>query len=147
MQIILKKEIEKLGKGGEVVSVRDGFARNFLFPQGLALPASAANLKIVEQEKRRTLYRQEKEKKVAQDLAQKISSTSCTITVQAGQDGKLYGSVTNQDIAQAYKLEGINVDRRKIELPQLIKEVGVFKITIKLHPEVTAGAKVWIVKE
>lgn len=147
MQIILKKQIEKLGKAGEVISVRDGYARNFLFPQGLALPASAVNLKIIEQEEKRMLLRQEKQKKELQDLAGKISSTSCTITVQAGPDGKLFGSVTNQDIAQAYKLEGINIDKRNIELPQPIKEVGVFKISVRLHPEITAQAKLWIVKE
>jgi large subunit ribosomal protein L9 len=147
MDIILKKDIEKLGKAGELVSVKDGFARNLLLPKKLALPASAANLRIMEQEKKKALHRQEKEKKEAQDLAQKISSTSCTITVQAGQDGKLYGSVTTQDIAQAYQSEGINIDKRKIELPQAIREVGVFKINVKLHPDVLAEAKVWVVKE
>lgn len=147
MKVILKKDIARLGKSGEVVSVKDGFARNYLLPQGLAFLASAANLKMVEQEKKRSLLHQEKEKEQAQDLAQKISSISCTISVQAGQDGKLFGSVTSQDIAQAYKLEGLNIDKRKIELTEPIKEVGVFKINIKLHPEVTAEAKIWVVKE
>lgn len=147
MQLILKKDIEKLGKAGEVVSVKKGFARNFLLPQGLALPATPANLKIVEQEKSRVFLRQEKEKKEAQELANKISSTSCTIAAKVGQDEKLYGSVTTQDIAQVYKLEGIDIDKRKIELLEPIKEVGVFKINIKLHPDVTAEAKVWVVKE
>ncbi len=143
----MKKDIEKLGKASEVVSVSRGYARNFLLPKGLALLATGTNLKIVEQERKKLVLRQEKEKKEAQDLAQRISSSSCTITVRAGQDGKLYGSVTNQDIAQAYKLEGINIDKRKIELPQPIKEVGVFKINVRLHPEITAQAKVWVVKE
>ncbi len=147
MQVILKKAIEKLGKEGEIVSVSRGFARNFLLPKGFALPATGANLKIVEQGRKKVALRQEKEKKEAEELAQKISSSSCTITVRAGQDGKLYGSVTNQDIAQAYKLEGINIDKKKIELPQPIKEVGVFKIDVRLHPEVNAQAKVWVVKE
>jgi len=147
LEVILKEAIDKLGKAGDVVSVKRGYARNCLFPKGLALAASPANLELVEQEKKRILYRQEREKKEAQDLAQKISSSSCTITLQAGQDGKLYGSVTSQDIAQAYKLEGINIDKRKIEFTQPIKEVGVFKIEIRLHPEVTAQAKIWVVKE
>lgn len=147
MKIILKKDMERLGKAGEIVEVKAGYARNFLFPQNLALLASLSNLKIVDQEKKRLAFQQEKEKNQAQELAQKVSSVSCTITVQAGEDGKLYGSVTNQDIAQAYKLEGINVDKRKIELSQPIKEVGVFKIKVKLHPEVTAEGKVWVVKE
>lgn len=147
MDVILKKTIEKLGKAGEVVSVKAGYARNFLFPQGLALRASAVNRKVIEQEAKRLSQRQEQQKKEAQDLAQKISAASCTITVQAGQDGKLYGSVTTQDIAEAYKAEGMNIDKRKIELPEAIKEVGVFKINVKLHPEVTAETKVWVVKE
>ncbi|MBL7084819.1 MAG: 50S ribosomal protein L9 [Candidatus Omnitrophica bacterium] len=147
MQVILKKDIEKLGRAGEIVSVKDGYARNFLLLQNLALLASAANLKVVEREKEKALARREKEKQQAGELANKIASLSCTITMQAGPDGKLYGSVTNQDVAQAYKAEGIDIDKRKIELPQPIKEVGVFKINVKLHPEITAQAKVWVVKE
>jgi len=147
MQVILKKDIEKLGKAGEVASVKKGFARNFLFPQALALPATSANLKVVEQEKKRESLRQEKGKQQAQALGEKLASSSCTITVQAGEEGKLFGSVTVQDIAEAYKLEGIDIDKRKIELPEPIKETGIFKIKVKLHPEVNVEAKVWVVKE
>lgn len=147
MKVILKKDIEKLGKAGEVVSVKDGYARNFLLLKGLALTASTVNLKIVEQEKKKAALRQEKQRQQAEELAQKIASVSCTITVQAGQDGKLYGSVTSQDIAQGYEAEGINIDKRKIELPEPIKEVGVFKINVRLHPEVVVQPKVWVVKE
>ncbi|MBN2096976.1 MAG: 50S ribosomal protein L9 [Candidatus Omnitrophica bacterium] len=147
MKIILKKDIEKLGKMGEVVSVKDGFARNFLLPQNLGLAASAANLKVIELEKKKQLLRQEQEKQEAEKLAQRINAFSCTIAVQGEQDGKLFGSVTSQDIVQAYSAEGIIIDKRRIELPEPIKETGVFKINIKLHPEVTAQAKVWVVKE
>lgn len=147
MKIILKEDIAKLGKAGDSLEVQDGFARNFLLPKKLALAATADNLKVVEQEKQKKLLRQEKEKKQAQDLAQKIASTSCTITVKSGPDGKLFGSITNQDIAQAYQAEGIELDKKKIELAEPIKEVGVFKLNIKLHPEVVAEAKIWVVKE
>ncbi len=147
MKAILKKDIEKLGKTGDLVDVKTGFARNLLFPKGLALPATPINLKLVEQQKTKVRLCLEKEKKKARELADKINSTSCTISVKAGQDGKLYGSITTQDIAQAYKSEGVDIDKRKIELPEAIKEVGVFKIKIRLHPEVTAEAKVWAVKE
>ncbi|MCQ9207793.1 MAG: 50S ribosomal protein L9 [Omnitrophica bacterium] len=147
MQVILKKDVTKLGKAGEVVFVKDGFGRNFLLPKGLALLATDFNLKVVEQEKKKQALRQQEQKRQAQELAQKISAISCTITMQAGQDGKLFGSVTTQDIARAYKAEGINLDKRKIDLPETINEVGVFKINVKLHPEVTAEAKVWVVKE
>jgi len=103
MEIILRKDVQKLGKAGEVISVKTGYARNFLFPQGLALEASANNLKVVEREKDKTLLRQQQQKQQAQGLADKIKSVSCTITVRAGQDGKLFGSVTSQDVAEAYK--------------------------------------------
>ncbi|NQT00202.1 MAG: 50S ribosomal protein L9 [Candidatus Omnitrophica bacterium] len=147
MEIILRKDVQKLGKAGEVISVKTGYARNFLFPQGLALEASANNLKVVEREKDKTLLRQQQQKQQAQGLADKIKSVSCTITVRAGQDGKLFGSVTSQDVAEAYKSEGIELDKRKIELEQPIKEEGVYKIQLKLHPEITAEAKIWVVKE
>ena len=147
MEIILKQDIDKLGKVGEVVEVKDGYARNFLLPKGLGLRANATNLKVVEREKQKALLRLEQEKTEAQALAEKINATSCTVSVEAGQDGKLFGSVTTQDIAQAYKAEGINLDKRKIELEQPIKEVGVFKISIKIHPELNVQAKVWVVKQ
>ena len=147
MQLILKQDIEKLGRAGEVVTVRDGYARNYLLPKGLALAATPVNLKVIAQEKKKSTLLQEQQKKQAEDIAQKITSISCTIAVKAGVDGKLYGSVTSQDIASAYKAEGIDIDKRDIELLQPIKEVGVFKLKVKLHPEVTAQAKVWVVKE
>ncbi len=146
IQIILKKDIEKLGKAGEVLSVREGYARNFLLPKGLALSATASNLKVVEQEKKKASLAKEQQRNLAQALADKISSASCTVSVQAGQDGKLFGSVTTQDIAEAFKAEGVDIDRKKIELTQPIKEVGVFKINIKLHPDITTQTKVWVVK-
>ena len=147
MQVILKKDIEKLGKAGEVTLVKRGFARNFLFPKNLALPATSANVKFIEQEKKKESLHQEKQKQQAQALGEKLSSSSCTITAQAGEEGKLFGSVTAQDIAQAYKLEGIDIDKRKIELPEAIKEVGVFKINVRLHPEVNVETKIWVVKD
>jgi large subunit ribosomal protein L9 len=147
MQIILKKDIEKLGKAGDVVTVKAGYARNFLFPKALALPASPANLEIVEREKSRFVQLEQKKKQKAQELAEKINFSSCTIPVRVGPDGKLFGSVTSHDIVQAYKAEGIEIDKRQVELTQPIKEIGVFKVAVKLHPEVTAEAKVWIVKE
>lgn len=147
MQVILKKDIDKLGKTGAVVAVENGYARNFLLPKGLALPASPANVKVVEAEKKRNALREQKEKHEAQQLAEKISALSCTIAVQAGNEGKLFGSVTNQDIAQALQNEGIEVDKKKIEMPEPLKELGVFKVEVRLHPEVVASAKIWVVKK
>jgi large subunit ribosomal protein L9 len=147
MQVILKKDIDKLGRAADVVSVKDGYARNYLFPRGLALQACPANLRIVGQQKKKEAHLKEQRKNQAQALAAKIASVSCTILVQAGEDGRLFGSVTNQDIAAAFGQEGIDIDRRKIELAEPIKEVGVFKINVRLHPEVAAETKIWIVKE
>lgn len=147
MEVILKKDIQKLGNAGDVITVKAGYARNFLFPHELALCASVENLNVVEQEKKRIALCKEKEKKQAEDLARKISVISCTISVQTGEDGKLFGSVTNQDIAQAYKAEGVDIDKRKIDIPEPIKEAGVFKVDVKLHPEVTVQAKIWVVKK
>ncbi|MFH1245326.1 MAG: 50S ribosomal protein L9 [Candidatus Omnitrophota bacterium] len=147
MQVILKKDIDKLGKTGAVVAVENGYARNFLLPKGFALPASPVNVKIVEAEKKKIALREEKEKREAQQLAEKIGALSCTIAVQAGNEGKLFGSVTNQDVVLALQNEGIEVDKKKIDLPEPIKELGVFKVEIKLHPEVVASVKIWVVKK
>ncbi len=147
MEVILKKDVSKIGKAGDVVEVKKGFARNFLLAQGLALPASAINLKVIEREKEKQKARLEQEKDEMKKMAVQIAEISCTITVKAGEDGKLFGSVTNQDIAAAYRAEGVEIDKRKINLPEPIKEVGVFKVEVKLHPEITAEAKIWVVKE
>ena len=147
MDVILRKDVGKLGKAGEVDSVMTGYARNFLFPQGLALEASAGNLKVVEKEKEKSLLRQQQQKQQAQELADRIQAVSCRITVRAGEDGKLFGSVTTQDIVEAYKSEGIELDKKKIELERPIKEEGVYKIQLKLHPEINAEGKIWVVKE
>ncbi|MFC1631635.1 50S ribosomal protein L9 [Candidatus Omnitrophota bacterium] len=147
MDVILRQDVEKLGKTGDVVSVKDGYARNYLLTRGLALMATSTNLKVVEKERLKVQQQLEQERLKAEKLAERVKSVSCTITVRSGQDGKLFGSVTTQDIAQAYKQEGIDLDRRKIELPEQIKEEGVYKVQLKLHPEVVTEAKIWIVKE
>lgn len=147
MQVILKQDIKNLGTAGDAVSVTNGYARNFLLARGLALLATAANLKIIEKQRQKAKLRQAQEKKQAEELAKKLVSVSCTISMQVGEDDKLFGSVTNQDIANAYKAEGIDIDKRKIEVVEPIKEVGVFKIKIKLHPQVSTEAKVWVIKE
>lgn len=147
MEIILRKDVESLGQSGEVVSVKDGFAHNFLFPKGLAFRKTAGNLKLVEEEKKAQQRRQEKEKRQAEELAKKLSTLSCTVSVQAGADDKMFGSVTNSDIAKVLEDEGIKLDRKTIELPSPIREIGVFQVPVKLHPEVKVNLKVWVVRE
>lgn len=147
MKIILKQNVETLGKMGDTIEAKEGYVRNYLIPKGLALEANDKNLKIIEREKQELLKKKEKEKKDAQILAEKIKNSSCTITVEAGLDDKLFGVVTNHDIAKAYEQEGLIVDKRLVELKEPIKELGVFYVPIKLHPEVIAEAKVWVVKK
>lgn len=147
MKVILIEDVEKLGSMGDIVQVKDGHARNFLFPKNLAKAATDSNLKMVEEIKRKKALALEKKKKEAEDLKEKLSLASCTISVEAGDDDKIFGSVTGQDIAQAFEQEGFSIDRRKVILEEPIKKLGVYHIAIKLHPEVTCEAKVWVVKK
>jgi len=146
MKVILTKDIEGLGKVGEVVKVKDGHGRNFLIPKGLAKVAISSNLKVIEEEKKKLLRLKEKEKEKARELAEKISKVSCTISAQAGQDDKLFGTVTTEAIAKVCEGEGIKIDKRDIRLDEPIKKLGVYQAAVKVHPGVTATLKVWVVK-
>jgi large subunit ribosomal protein L9 len=147
MQIVLKEDIDKLGRRGEVVKVADGYARNFLLPLGKALPATPGNLKVIEREKRRYVVRQSKEKEESDALSGRIQALSLTLVRKVGESDVLYGSVTSGDIAEALSKEGIVVDKRRIQLQEPIKSLGIYTVPIRLHPEVTAEVKVWVVKE
>jgi len=147
MQIVLKEDIEKLGRRGEVVKVADGYARNYLLPLGKALPATDGNLKVIEREKRRYVVRLTKEKEENQAVASRIQALSLTLVRRVGESDVLYGSVTSADVAEALAKEGVVVDKRRIQLGDPIKSLGIYTIPIRLHPEVTTEVKVWVVKE
>lgn len=147
MKVILLEDVKNLGKGGESVSVADGYARNFLIPRKLALGASPAALKVYENEAKARVKKREREKKEAQALAEKIGGLSLTIARIAGEDDKLFGSVTNGDIAESLAKEGFKVDKRDIDLPEPLKALGIFEVPVALHPEVKAQVKVWVVKQ
>ena len=147
MKIILRDDQEKLGKRGEVVEVASGYARNFLLPRGLAFKATPKNMKLFEEEKRVEAAHKRKEEKEVKELSKKLSEISCTIAVQTGEDEKLYGSVTSLDIAEALAREGFEIDKRKVILDEPIKTLGIYHIPVKLHADVTAEAKVWVVKK
>lgn len=147
MKVILIDDVQKLGSMGDIVQVKDGYARNFLFPRNLAKPASSPNLKIIDEIKKRKISAIAKEKKEAELLKEKLSFVSCTIPVEAGDDDKLFGSVTAQDIARAFEEEGFSMDKRKIALEEPIKKLGVYHVAVELHPEVTGEVKVWVVKK
>lgn len=146
MEIILREDVERLGKSGQVIKVKDGYARNFLILKGLALKATSDNLKRVEEEKRIKAIRKDREKREAQTLAEKLASISCTISVEVQEDGTLYGSVTGADIASALESDGFKIDKKTVLLDEPIRELGIYRVRMRLHPEVTAELKVWVVK-
>ena len=142
MKVILNEEVEKLGKAGDVVTVADGYGRNFLLPRGLATLATARNVKQLDHQKKIVADRQAKLVGGLAKVKQAIERVSVTITAQVGEEGKLFGSVTAMDLAQALAREGIQVDRKKILLPEPIKHVGDTEVEVRLHPEVIAKFKV-----
>jgi large subunit ribosomal protein L9 len=147
MQVILKQDIEKLGKQWDQVKVADGYARNYLIPKGLAMEATPQNLMILKRFQEAEARKKRKELEQAEQIAKKIRSLSCVITRQAGEGDKLFGSVTSIDIANFLEENKIEVDRKKIGLEEPIKSLGVFRVPIKLHPEVIVELKVKVVKE
>lgn len=147
MKVVLRKDLETLGTAGQIVNVKDGYARNFLIPRGIAFEASSKNLSLVDEAKRQAEHRQAREQKVAEDLKEKLSQVSITATVSVGEEDKVFGSVTTQEIARLLGEKGFEIDRRKIMLDEPIKMLGVFEIPIKLHSKVEAKIKLWVVKE
>lgn len=145
MKIILREDVETLGRMGDVVDVSDGYARNFLIPKKKAVEATTKSVGALEHEKRLIADKSRKAKKAIETLAEKINATPITIPVQVGEGGKLFGSVTNKDIAEALFKEGIEIDKRKIQLEDPLKEVGQFTIPIQLHHDVTAHVKLTLV--
>ena len=147
MDIILREDFESLGQAGEVVSVKDGYARNFLIPKGIAYLANEANKKRYENDVKQQAWRLNRDKKMAEELAIKLENVSCTISVQVGEEDKMFGSVTSQNIAEALASQGYEVDKRKILLEDPIKSLGIYSVPLKLHTDVEATVKVWVVKE
>ena len=147
MEVILREDIEKLGGRGDVVKVASGFARNFLLPRRKAVAATESNKKIVEQERQAHLRKDAKVISEAQDLAKLMSSVSVTIHQKAGENDHLFGSVTVSDIAVALEKQGYNIDRKKIHLDEPIKQLGDFKVSVRLHREVSIDVPVHVVKE
>jgi large subunit ribosomal protein L9 len=147
MEVILREDIEKLGARGQVVKVADGYARNFLLPKRLAVPASEANKKIVEQERQAHLRREAKVKADAADLAKLLEGVSVTIAHKAGEQEQLFGSVTAKDIAEALEKQNFTIDRKKIHLEEPIRQLGDFKVPLRLHRDVTVEIALHVVKE
>ncbi len=147
MEVILREDIAKLGNRGEVVKVADGYARNFLLPKRLAVPATEGNKKIIEQERQAHLRREAKEKVDAEDLARMLAGVTVAITQKAGEQDQLFGSVTASDIARALEKQNFTIDRRKIHLDETIKQLGEYKVQVRLHRDVTAEIGVHVLRE
>jgi large subunit ribosomal protein L9 len=147
MEVILREDIKTLGRAGEMVKVKPGYARNYLLPQGLAYEATEGNKKRVAAEGRVRAARDQAERGEAERLAATLSQVSLTLTGKAGEEGKLFGSITSQDIADALGRQGHTVDRRKIELDHPIKTTGSHTVSVRLHPEVHAQVGVSVVPE
>jgi large subunit ribosomal protein L9 len=145
IQVILQHDVDKLGKSGELVRVRPGFARNFLLPRQLAVPATDAAVHRIEHERAVAMAKAEKAKKEAREFAAKLSGLAVKIVQKAGDDGRLFGSVTVKDIGAAVAAAGIEVDRKKIHLTEAIKATGTYEVTVKLASDITATVKVEVV--
>lgn len=147
MQVILRERLENLGDAGEVVDVKPGYARNYLIPQGLAYEASAGNVRRIENE-RAVVQRQAADQlAAARARVGEIEAISLTINARAAQEGRLFGSITTADIADRLAAQGVEVDRRQIELEEPIKSLGVFSVPIRLHSEIRPEIKIWVIKE
>ena len=147
MKVILRQNYEPLGKIGEVVDVKDGYARNYLLPHKIAYTALKGNIQALEEEKKQAAKKTQQELKAAEETATELEKVSVTIPVQVGEEDKIFGSVTAQMIADALKEKSYDIDKRKIEIEETIKTLGIYSVSIKLHPSVSAKIKVWVVRE
>jgi large subunit ribosomal protein L9 len=147
MEVILAEDIPSLGPRGKIVKVSDGYARNYLIPRKLALPATETNRKIIEQKFKQIMLKEAKDKKTAEMLAQQLSTISLTIPKKAGENDLLFGTVTSNEIAEELNKLNIEIDKRKIVLEEPIRRLGIYQIPIRLHKDVTATIKLWIIKE
>ena len=147
MDLILLKDVEKLGKAGEQVTVKGGFGRNYLLPRSLAVAATPGNVRLAQRRKKTQEVKEERKGEEAQKLARRLSSISVTIVKKAGPDDKLFGALTSADIASALEEEGIGVDRKDIQIPDTVKKLGVYTVDVRLHAGISGKLKVWVVKE
>jgi large subunit ribosomal protein L9 len=147
MELILRDDVDKVGRRGDIVKVKDGYARNFLLPRGLGMPVTAANKAMIEKEKKAHEARLAKEKAEFESLANRIAGLRFVAPRKVGESDVLYGSVTASDIAEFLKGKGIEIDKRKVQLDEPIKHLGEHEVKIKLHPEVLATIKLLVTKE
>ena len=147
MKVILRQDYENLGKVGDTVDVKRGYGMNYLIPKKIAYPAKPSYVRMIQEEQRQKQVQVNKQKKQSEILAKKLESVSVTLAVSVGEGDKMFGSITNQDIADALAKQDFEIDRKKIELEEPIKALGIYSVPIRLHPEIEVKIKVWVVKE
>ena len=147
MKVILKEDVKSIGSMGQTVDVSDGFARNYLVPRGLAVEANVKNIRSLEHEKKVIQEKAKKVKNSVQDLADRLANITVVIKTKAGEEGKLFGSVTTMDIAEQLKNQGIEIDKKKISLDEPIKRLGTYAVNLKLHSEITAQVNMQVIEE
>ena len=147
MKVILKEDIPDVGSAGQTVEVKAGFGRNYLFPRNLAIPATKANLKAIGELHKQNEVKEKKRLREAEGIKEKIEKLSLSIEVLVGEEDKLFGSVTNADVADLLEKEGVTVDKRAIDLETPIKVLGVYTVPVKIDKEVTANLKLWVIKK
>lgn len=147
MKVILRKAQDNLGQVGAVVDVKEGYARNYLIPKGIAFAASAGSIRALEEEKKQATRRQSKEQKASEKLAGELEKVSITLQMKVGEDEKLFGAVTSQMVADALKEKGFEIDKRILDLEEPIKALGIYNVGVKLAQGVTGTVKVWVVRE
>lgn len=147
MKVILKEDIPNLGKAGQIINVKDGYARNYLFPKGVAMLADEKNLKLLEYYKKKIEEEAKKKRKDAESIAERLSEIQLTVKAKAGEDQKLFGSVTSKDIAEALQKEGFSIDKKQIIINEPIKRIGEYLVDVKLHQDLVSKVKVNVIPE
>jgi large subunit ribosomal protein L9 len=147
MEVILSQDVTHVGRMGQVIKVKDGYARNYLFPRKLAYVATPSNLRRLEKLEKTRNEQFEKQKQESLILAEKLAKASCTVAVEVNDLDKLYGSVTETEIVKALETEGFSIDKKIIQIEKPLTELGIFEIGVKLHPEVVAKVRVWVTKK
>ena len=147
MEVILRQAVDNLGHTGDVVNVSAGFARNYLLPRGFAYEATAGNKKRMEQERERLEAAENSRREAAEEIARKLEPVSLTFSARVGEEGKLFGSVTTADIAHQLEGQGFKIEKRQIDLHEPIKALGVYRVPIRVHADVRAEIKVWVIKQ
>lgn len=147
MKVILKKDVQDLGSAGQTIEVKDGFGHNYLFPRNLAIPATKVNLKAIGEIEKQKVIQDRKRRREGEVIKEKIEKLSLSVEALVGEDDKMFGSVTSNDIAELLQKDGVTIDKRAIELESPIKVLGVYTVPIKVEREVTANLRLWVIKK